>query len=173
MATTTPAWGADDLPVAIFECPDVSLLGDFCESPKITSEQNSTTDDAAGSADKAGDLVQPLRVGYAESVILRFASVPKGYDTATSTEKAVANAKQRLAGLSNLTTAHVHQELGFCRVALRDFEPGVERRTETMSQGKAYSLQRQHENNGGVVGNLPALFFCPLLTIHNLNVARL
>jgi len=155
MATVSPAWGADDLPVVIFDCPDISLLGGFCGSPKALHEQNgATAADGAPPADQVGNTARQLRVGYAESVVLRFSSVPDGYDSATSAEKAVANAKQRLVGPGSLTAAHVHQELGNCRVALRDFEPGAERRTARISQAKVFSLQRQHEHSGDAAGKL-------------------
>ena len=148
MATTSPTWSADDLPVVVLDCPDISLLGGLCESPKVVQEDFNGRAASGEGANDAG----PLRVGFAESVVFRFSSVPEGYDSATSAEKAVANAKQRLVGPGSLTAAHVHQELGFCRVALRDFEPGVEQRTEPITQAKAFSLQRQHEKRSGAIG---------------------
>ena len=164
MATASPVWGADDLPVVIFDCPDISLLGGFCESPKALREPNGGAADGAPSADQGGHTTGQLRVGYAESVVLRFSSVPEGYDSATSAEKAVANAKQRLVRPGGLTAAHVHQELGNCRVALRDYEPGVERRTAPISQAKIFSLQRQHEHTGNAIGRLLTRPNLPLLS---------
>lgn len=155
MATVSPAWSADDLPVVIFDCPDISLLGGFCESPKALHEQNGATFDGVASTDESGNTSGQLRIGYAESVVLRFSSVPEGYDIATSTEKAVANAKQRLVGPGGLTAMHVHQELGNCRVALRDYEPGVEQRRDPVSQPEVFSLQRRHENSAGAIGKSP------------------
>lgn len=155
MTTVSPAWSADDLPVVIFDCPDISLLGGFCESPKALHEQNGANFDGAASTDQSVASAGQLRIGYAESVVLRFSSVPEGYDSATSAEKAVANAKQRLVGPGGLTAGHVHQELGNCRIALRDYEPGVERRTAPVSKAKAFSLQRQHENSSGAIGKSP------------------
>jgi hypothetical protein len=149
-ATVAPSWEAGDLPAAIFDgCPDVSLLGGTCESPKVHHAQQedlATVSESAAAATAGGSpaaAAQPLRIGYAESIALRFSSVPEGYDTATSTEKAVANAKQRL---TDLTAHRVHQELGFCRIALRDMEPEAEQRTESISKAVAFSLQRQHDS---------------------------
>ena len=106
---------------------------------------------------KADDAVQQgqqqLRIGYAESLILRFVSVPLGYDTATSTEKALANTKQRLTagGMKGVTATHVHPELGFARLVLREYEPMEETRSATVPDEVAAALQALHEKTGEVV----------------------
>ena len=139
MGTTDPSWSAADLTPMVFDCPDVSLLGGTIESPKA--------DDAVVQGQ------QQLRVGYAESLILRFVSVPLGYDTATSTEKALANTKQRLTagGMKGVTAAHVHPELGFARLVLREYEPMEETRSAAIQDEVAAALQVLHETSGEVV----------------------
>jgi hypothetical protein len=74
--------------------------------------------------------------------------VPLGYDTATSTEKALANTKQRLTQATGLTAAHVHPELGFARLVLRDYEPMAETRLTTIPDEVATVLQAIHEKRG-------------------------
>ena len=143
MATVSPVWSADDLPVVVFDCPDISLLGTyaaqgqslycyathltavrprdfavgaggFCESPKVLHTQSGATarqhrerdrdpqrvteretwtdrerhretqSHGVASTGEGGNDPGQLRVGFAESVVLRFSSVPEGLSLSPS-----------------------------------------------------------------------------------------
>ena len=130
MKTTEATWSPDELKKMRLNCPSVALLGGTCESPSLAGDKE--------------------RVAHSEAITLRFSSVPDDYDNKTKESKWLSDAMRKAGDHMGVNVGLTWPELGFCRLALRDFEPEAEQRLPTISGPLAERLEAEHAGEDGV-----------------------